>query len=114
MIERWGMVEKAKRSDGVERFEIHLGGAVYILSLERGEKMARWILSLLDIDVAQFEAVMEATNPWIATMAIPNGYDCHYCRGFIRYVGVPRREMKEGHQEDCVFLKALKAGEVGG
>lgn len=53
MSEPW--VEKTRRSDGIERFELHLGVSVYVVSLERGEKIARGILGLLDIDVAQLE-----------------------------------------------------------
>ena len=102
------IVEKTKREDtGAERFEIHLGATIYVLSLEAGEKIARDILSLMGIEVTQLEAVMEATNPWVPTMAIPNGYDCHYCRAFVR--GFPARDWTKIHEEDCVFLKVLEA-----
>jgi len=40
---------------GSERFELHLGGGIYIFSLKRGERLARNILSHLGIDVAQLE-----------------------------------------------------------
>jgi len=50
MSENW-CVEKTKRTDGTERLEIHLGDSIYIVSLEKGEELARGILSLLEIDI---------------------------------------------------------------
>lgn len=51
-------IEKTIRPDGTcERFEIPLGGCIHVISLESGEKIARDILSLLDIEVAQLEDI---------------------------------------------------------
>lgn len=49
-------VEKTIRPDGSnERLEICLGGVVHVLSLKKGEEIARTTLALLGIDVAQLE-----------------------------------------------------------
>lgn len=54
------IVEKTIRPDGSnERIEICLGGVVHVLSLEKAEEIARQTLSLLGIDVAQLEAIVE-------------------------------------------------------
>jgi|GEM_PF-5358046 len=52
MKEPW--IAKTSGVDG-DRFEIHLGGSVYVFSLQEGEVIARDILLLLGIGVAQLE-----------------------------------------------------------
>ena len=42
-------IAKRLDADG-ERFELHLGGNIYVLSLEEGERIARDILGLLNVD----------------------------------------------------------------
>jgi len=58
MREPW--IAKAKQEGVYERFELHLGDGTHVLSLEDGEKIARDILGLLDIDVAKLETIKEA------------------------------------------------------
>lgn len=54
------IVEKTIRPDGShERIEICLGGVVHVISLEKSEEIARKILSLLGIEVAQVESENE-------------------------------------------------------
>jgi len=54
------IVEKTVRPDGSnERIEICLGGVVHVLSLEKGEEIARQTLSLLGINVARLEVENE-------------------------------------------------------
>jgi len=61
-------IEITKRAvHGSDRFELHLGGSIYVFSLERGEKLAKNILSLLGIEVAQLEAELDALIEWVNT-----------------------------------------------
>jgi len=61
------IVEKTIRPDGSnERIEICLGGVVHVLSLEKGEEIARRILSLMGTNVTQPEAEIERLLKQIA------------------------------------------------
>ena len=68
MSEYW-QVEKTERPDGsCERFEIHIGGIIHVISLERGKALAQGILSLLGIEVAQLSAENEKLHEWISAV----------------------------------------------
>jgi len=53
MSEPW--ICRASQAGKYDHFELHLGGNIYVLSLEDGEKIARDILGLLYIEVKPSE-----------------------------------------------------------
>ena len=69
MNEPW--IARTSQLGKYDRFELHLCGKIHALSLEQAEKLAREILGLLDIEVAQLETVANAAKDLIRSISSP-------------------------------------------
>jgi hypothetical protein len=68
-------VELVEYPKGIQRFEITLGGMLYIISLEEGKKLADWIYILHPVTKAETELFVNyirdnfADDPWLNRLA---------------------------------------------
>jgi len=52
----------------------------------------------------QQNTILRKTNPWKVSIAIPNGYQCRYCRIHVRFTCPPNpMSFMEEHEEDCIW-----------
>ncbi len=77
------------KTDGKEgqRFELHIGGRIQVLSLQEAEVLARGILLFMDVDVAK----LEAENKTLKEKKIA----CPHCVRFMLLTDEGRRMMAE-------------------
>lgn len=80
------------------------------LTDEKRKALISWLESMPwweELAYAKLEDMAEATNPWVASTAIQDQYQCQYCRTLIHGHRLPDRDMMAHHETDCIFLKAL-------